>query len=110
MYAGIVLYDGRQVVATENHDAVSRQRRDFDRYLRQIHKGQLKLFDPVTDEPLAITSESTPFAVADTVPAFAVDTVIVMITRPKPYMLLIPTPRALPGRISLHGWVISIQA
>ena len=66
MYAGITLYDGRQVVSADENDKVSRQRKDFDRYLRQIHKGQLKLFDPTTDLPVTIQDESAPFVEPDT--------------------------------------------
>ena len=66
MYAGILLYDGRQVVSSEEpHDQVSRQRKDFDRYLRQIFKGQLKLLDPTSGDQLTITSKNYPFTVAD---------------------------------------------
>lgn len=64
MYAGILLYDGRQVVSSEEpHDQVSRQRKDFERYLRQILKGQLKLIDGLTGDPLDLTCENYPFVV-----------------------------------------------
>lgn len=64
MYAGILLYDGRQVVSAEDNDKVSRQRRDFDRYIRQIFKGQLKLFT-TTGTAISLASECTPFVVVD---------------------------------------------
>ena len=64
MFAGIQLYDGRQVVSAEDKDQVSRQRKDFDRYLRQIFKGQLKLFT-TTGTAIEIASECTPFVVPD---------------------------------------------
>lgn len=66
MYAGIMLYDGRQVVSSDDKDVVSRQRKDFDRYIRQIVKGQLKLLDPVTGAPLVLTDYNAPSVVADT--------------------------------------------
>ena len=65
MFAGITLYDGRQVASADDHDLVSRHRRDFDRYIRQIHKGQLKLFNPTTGLPVTIQDESAPFVEPD---------------------------------------------
>lgn len=65
MYAGILLYDGRQVVSADDKDRVSRQRKDFDRFIKQIFRGQLKLFT-TTGTALEVASECAPFVVKDT--------------------------------------------
>lgn len=42
MYAGILLYDARQITSTESRDDLVRQRKDVDQFLKQILRGQLK--------------------------------------------------------------------
>ena len=64
MYAGILLYDGRQVVSADDKDRVSRQRKDFNRFIKQIFRGQLKLFT-TTGTAIDVLSECAPFVVAD---------------------------------------------
>lgn len=67
LYAGILLYDGRGQNATEKaRDQVSRQRKEFDRLLRQILSGQVTLIGGLSGDPLEFTSETTPFVDADT--------------------------------------------
>lgn len=62
MYTGVLLYDGRQITAKDvDRDEVSRHRKDFNRFVNQIMKGQLKLLDPLTEEPLAIQDYNAPF-------------------------------------------------
>jgi hypothetical protein len=65
MYGGMLLYDGRQVVSakSDERDQLSRQRKDFDRFIRQIFKGQIKLLDPNTQEELPLRDKRYPFVV-----------------------------------------------
>lgn len=46
LYAGTILYDGRQITSTDSRDDLVRQRREFDRLLKQINRGQIK-FDGI---------------------------------------------------------------
>lgn len=66
MFAGVQLYDGRRVINDEEpRDGVSRQRKDFDRYIRQIQKGQLKLLDPTTETALEVQDRNVPATVSE---------------------------------------------
>jgi hypothetical protein len=64
MYAGLMLYDGRQVVTADAPDQVSRQRMIFDMYVQQIHRGQLKLVHATTTDPLEKTAYNAPESVS----------------------------------------------
>lgn len=52
LYAGILLYDARLIVDTDK-DQVSRQRKTFNNWIRQIQRGQLKLVD-TSGAPLTV--------------------------------------------------------
>ena len=64
--AGIHLYDTRRVIdSSENTDRVAKQRKNADRWIRQIMAGQLKLIDPSTRIQLTKTAQNSPFVVDD---------------------------------------------
>ena len=63
MCAGIYLYDGRQVRDSENTDQVSRHRKMFKTYIRQLVAGQILLLDLMSGEPLEFQSETAPHPV-----------------------------------------------
>lgn len=58
MQAGMLLYDTRRVVSDER-DQVSAQRKMIDSYIRQIMRGQLKLF--YAGVVIEKTSKNQPF-------------------------------------------------
>lgn len=63
--AGLFLFDTRRVVSDETEDQVSRQRKDYDRWIRQILAGQLEFEDPANPtEPLEQQTGNAPGAVA----------------------------------------------
>lgn len=65
MYAGVLLCDGRRVIDADQPDEVRRQRKDVDRYIRQILKGQLKLLHPTTGAELdVIVDYQSPHVIA----------------------------------------------
>lgn len=66
MFAGVQLHDGRVVINDRDaKDSVFRPRRDFDRYIRQIQKGQLKLLDPTTETALEVRGRNVPATVTE---------------------------------------------
>jgi len=58
LYAGILLYDARLMIDSDK-DQVSRQRKTFNNWIRQILRGQLKLVDS-NDVPLEVQSLQYP--------------------------------------------------
>lgn len=59
--AGLFLYDTRRIIdAQDPTDQVSQQRMNFDRWMKQILKGQLKLRD-VNNDPIEKDSANSPF-------------------------------------------------
>lgn len=74
MLAGLMLFDGRLAVSSEpKFDQVARQRKDLNRYIRQIVSGQLKLVSPLDGEPLDQTCINYPTPVDSTVDGDEVD-------------------------------------
>lgn len=65
MQAGLLLYDARQIVSADGKDPMSRQRKTLDRYIRQIHSGQLKLLDAVSGAALDTLAAQTPTIAVD---------------------------------------------
>lgn len=68
MYAGILLYDSRLILGDSTTvDQVSRHRKEFEKKMRQILAGQLKLLHPTTGDLLDSNAELHP-SVADMEP------------------------------------------
>lgn len=59
LYAGLILYDGRQMInATTPRDQLSRQRNTFKVYMRQLLGGQIKLLDATSGDAIESTCET----------------------------------------------------
>jgi hypothetical protein len=51
LYAGILLHDTRQIsVSSDDKSEIQRQRRDFERFIHQILRGQMRLLDSSGDQ------------------------------------------------------------
>lgn len=61
MLAGVMLYDGRQVVSATNRDQVSRQRQDVHKLINKITAGQIRLIHPLSGEAIEPEAYNAPF-------------------------------------------------
>lgn len=59
LLTGVLLHDGKKLLA-ESRDQVSTKRKEFNRLLKQLLTGQLKLFDPLSGEVLVPDCETAP--------------------------------------------------
>lgn len=65
LLAGLLIFDGRLIVSSQPpFDQMSRQRKDFNRYIRQLLSGQLKLVDATSGEYIEPNCNTAP-SVAD---------------------------------------------
>lgn len=78
LYAGVLLYDARMTLSSgrDQRDQMSRQRKTFDKYIRQILCGQLKLVESLSGAYIEPQSYPAPFTVETNVDGVVVPTSI----------------------------------